>query len=397
MKCNKILTRKVIKSAIMTDQRKKFASTLRQLIEQSEQSGYRAPISGNCGEECLGYITDPAGRLYRLQKQYKTDADIGPGSYSPQMSKPKGRTIGVRHSEPEKKRILYPNRPAFYNYEEKRTKILHYIPEILQEDILNKKRKRTALEEEEEDTDEEPEIIRIPNPKVLHPCYNYKLHPKKEKTEEEKKKELKLLAKKEKEAQKHEILKLYPTKQDSEIPATAAWANQTGRTFPDIKPSFVPDPGAYTLPDTIGRGNGYKFRPRVKETPKKKIEISPAPNQYDPYVVHKKEKDVSRNSTRPKDFTLSAPKNLKKPDPLPPGPCEFQKYVHPLSETGPRTILSRHSVQHEDWQNISEDTPGPGKYDLKSSFDKPRAQSSVVPRKPISQSDTFPNPPPTFY
>lgn len=380
----------------MNDEKKRFATSIKRLIDDANESRYRAPISGNAGEDCLGYITDPEGRLFRLQKQYKTDADIGPGSYTPQLSKAKGRTIGVRNPEIDKKRT-FSNRPAFYSYEEKRTKILHYIPGIVQEDILHKKRKKTEMEEEEEDNDE-PQKERKANPKVLHPCFNLKTRPKKEKTEDEEKKEEKLLKKKEKEMKKREIMKYFPTEDEYERNPTAQWANQTGRNFPEAKPSEVPDPCAYTLPDTIGRGNGYKFRPRVKQARKTLSDITPSPNEYDPKIPEKGYIESLPNKTKPKDFTLSAPKNLKKPDPEPPGPCEFQKYESPLIETRPRSIMSRHSLNHENWQNISEQIPGPGNYDLQTSLVKPRASSSVEPRKPISQtSGRFGDPIPTFF
>ena len=61
---------------------------------------------------------------------------------------------------------------------------------------------------------------------------------------------------------------------------------------------------------------------------------------------------------------MSYPRNMKKPEPLLPGPCEFQKYESPLYNTRPSTIFSKHLTPNDEWTKSFSDAPGPGHYDL---------------------------------
>lgn len=109
----------------------RFLRTLEFYKRQNEKSGIEdnRPVTGNVGQKCLGFLTDPNGVLIRISQAPKTADDLGPTTYTP--SKPDTFTKNITISD-NSKRMEFINRrmkvgPGDYVYGEKHTKMTHKI------------------------------------------------------------------------------------------------------------------------------------------------------------------------------------------------------------------------------------------------------------------------------
>ena len=346
---------------------KQFSKTMTYLIKEAESDTFGAPVSGNVGEDCLGYITDPGGRLFRLHKYQKTDSDIGPGSYNTDITsfdKSKGITIGNR-PKPEKKPDKF---PGFYDTKQKNTRILHSLPP--RETVFNPfKKERQRSDYSIPSTSQVKERKSQPNrwrpqakvsqqrgsyqfsSTIVRDPFNLRHVEVKPPTKTPPYKPM---------YYDTENYDYYLNGQPPRDFRSAIFKSKTDRVVFEQKQQTSPDPTAYTLPDTIGRCNGYDFRELFPEGEKVEEDVGPAPGQYDIEL----KTPIQKKSIKPKDYTLSYPRNMKKPEPLLPGPCEFQKYESPLYNTRPSTIFSRHLTANEEWTKSFSEAPGPGTYNL---------------------------------
>ena len=354
--------------------KRKFAKTMRRLIEESRTTE-GAPVSGNVGEECIGYITDPAGRLYRLNKYTKTDIDIGPGMYNigdSSFGKKVGITIG---SIPNEKKVQ--TTPGFYNTEQKNTKIYHKLPtKDTKQNPFQRKYQRmdysipVSREEKERKTE----------PQRWHPgvrtavSRNSAQFASKEQRDPFDLKHVEVPKTTETPKVDKYLYNLY--EDESRDTRTASFKSKTDRVCFDIKPSETPDPTKYTLSDTIGRCGGLSFKETFPEGEHVEKEMFPAPGQYEvePQVV-------KFNKPKPKDFTLSYPRNMKVPEPISPGPCEFQKYENPLKNSRPVTIFNRNVTAKDRWIP-SNTVPGPGQYNIRETLPPPKTVEAR--KRPLS-------------
>ena len=348
--------------------RKTFAKTMTRLIQEAESNGLGAPITGNVGEDCLGYITDPGGRLFRLHKCEKTDRDVGPGTYNTNISsfeKKSGKTIGIIPKVHQKKE----KQPGFYDTTQKSTKILHALPpRQSQVNPFQRHYQRSdysiPVSTKEKERTTQPQRWH-PQTKFIQNRGSYQFNS----TQQRDPFNLKHIEPSPP-PKKPSFQPLYYDTENYDLPfnnqqqrdtRSAVFKSKTNRVVFEKKvKGKSPDPTTYTLPDTIGRCNGYDFADLFPEGEVIPEEELPGPGQYD---IDPKPPG-SKKSIKPKDFTLSYPRNMKEPEPLPPGPCEFQKYESPLMNTRPSTIFSRHLTANDEWTRSYSVAPGPGHYNL---------------------------------
>ena len=288
------------------------------------------PVSANFGQDCIGYFEEN-GKLVGIKPKHKTSADIGPGSYNPQIFDPTDKKI-VIPKDTKRTTFLTSSAglpgPSEYCYKEKDTRLGHRIwsdahqsmetetplsGELEHQNLVSSKKGKSAVFlSKTKRAIFQKKKFKVPDPTA----HQYFEKPKED-----------------------------PCEYD---PMSRS---QTER-FPSPR-CESPAPTRYTIPSSFGKGRGHEIK-QDSDFYKKPPEITPAPGDYyQPTKLVKAKQSPVFRTTLPREPPIRS---------ITPGPGAYN--IEKTTRRKGKPTFSRADGRPSDsWTSTSlSDAPPPGAY-----------------------------------
>ena len=326
---------------------KNLINTMKEIINKANKYPQNIPITGNVGQNVIGYFTDPYGRTFQIKPEPRGEEFVGPGSYSPNFISKKLKNSTFSKSKPKSSLILN----NIYNskikkLEDKKIKKIPIFPRKLKNYKLKKKKLIDENKNINYNFKESNPKIRFPNIKFKNSINSRQFLSKEQRNlffiKENLNNSTNLISK----------IQNFNNKKDN---TSYIFKSHTER-FQEINNTLSPSPTQYS---TISNNNnfikGHSFEPLFPEAePLPKIN-SPGPGSYNNNISSIK---VSINPHP--IFNNKIPREILKPNEGP-SPTDYNIKL-PLKS---KSILihQKNNIPNLTWNQIK-DTPGPGQYSI---------------------------------
>ena len=333
------------------NEKQQFISSLHQIISKTRPEYNCKPITGNVGQDVIGYFTDPYGRTIRILPKYKDDTSLGPGCYNPDKPKPHSRSIKI--SSTGKRSSLVLNKfkvgpsdhsniqiESFNNRKSKKSD---------KKKLFEKNRKPKNLETPQQKDSDEP---RNPEPKRRYPAFTFNNSPNTRQFLSKESREL-FEIKEEQESKSKPLFRQIVSL--NAIPGASSVFKSHTERFVDINTSITPSSTQYHVPTGIDTSKGHCFGPLFPEGEPLPQFTTPGPGHYSV-----KSKSIVSKSRPSPSFATRIPRQT-----LPisdgPSPVDYQKPTTTMKRTASPLIHPKLDRPGSSWCEPKE-TPGPGIY-----------------------------------